>query len=115
MQLHLHRIFPGVFTESALRLEKEAAETHLKLIKNEKEQVLIFMLEAQEFQNRNSVVSAGENAKILEEYLRYQEKALETENSSKNREKLNELKYLLQKCKDEQLALKDILGTRLKV
>ena len=59
-----------------LRSEKEAAQRHLNIIKHEKEKVLIFMLEAQEFQNTNSVVSAGENAKILEEYLRFQEKAL---------------------------------------
>ena len=74
--MYLYCIIPRVFIESTLRLEKEAAQRHLNIIKQEKEKVLIFMLEAQEFQNTNSVVSAGENAKILEEYLRFQEKAL---------------------------------------
>ena len=93
-----------------LRSEKEAAQRHLDNLEVEKEKVLIFILEAQKFQNKNYIVPAEEKVKILEEYLRFQ-KSIQHENSYINRRKLNQLDYLLKKCKKDQTALKDILNS----
>ena len=91
--------------------ESSTAQRRLGNLRVEQDKVLIFILEANEFQNKNSIVPAEAKVKILEDYLICQKRELKYENSYENRYKLKKLDYLLKKCKRDQTALKDILNS----